>query len=533
MSKSVLDKIIESKRMPVLFIGSGISRRYLYNFPDWSTLLKQSFAQVNPDPFFYGQYVEKFNREKLSTFETNIKLASIIENEFNNAFYSRKVTVKLGNPKNPQWIFQGVSPYKMYLVSIFKRMRVNTDPALQEEIEQFRLLKNKISAVITTNYDTFIEDQIMQNDYEVFCHQNELFSSDSYNIAEIYKIHGSVADAKSIIITEQDYADFNASRKLIIAKMLTLFAESPIIFLGYSFTDENIQHIIEDFLSCLTSHELSHISNHFVFVSYKKGEKRLVECKRTITTQNKVQIPITEIETDNYLAVYQKLNQIIPGISASKIRATRRIIKKIVDEGMSSDPAESVIVGIDDMDNIDFSSKPLAIAIGYRDSIMNRFGYGMLEVETIIEDILFDNKNLNADDMCFQRFKSIASSHLIPVFKYVSKCSSEISPSSKLKSYIAQRNSVDKIISKSQLRTLNNIPEVYSTDELHEVMKAQINFDKQAGVLLKSIANFSLDQIREECKTLFYQVSGQKISSTCFKRCVMYLDFKENYNRKS
>lgn len=533
MSKSVLDKIIESKRMPVLFIGSGISRRYLYNFPDWSTLLKQSFEQVNPDPFFYGQYVEKLNREKLSTFEANIKLASIIENKFNEAFYARKVSIRLGNSKNPKWISQGVSPYKMYLVSVFKRMHVNTDPVLQEEIEQFRLLKNKISAVITTNYDTFIEDQVMQNDYEVFCHQNELFSADSYNIAEIYKIHGSVTDAKSIIITEQDYEDFNESRKLIIAKMLTLFAESPIIFLGYSFTDENIQHIIEDFLSCLTDHELTHISNHFIFVSYKRGEKRLVESKRTISTQNKVQIPITEIETDNYFAVYQKLNQIIPGISASKIRATRRIVKKIVDQGISSDPAESVIVGIDDMDSIDLSSKPLAIAIGYRDSIMNRFGYGILEVETIIEDILFDNKNLNADDMCFQRFKSIASTHLIPVFKYVKKCTSEIDPNSKLGNYISQRNSIDNIISKSQLKTLNNIPEVHTIDELHEIMNVQINFDKRAGVLLKSIANFSLDQVREECKELFSRVSSEKITSTCFKRCIMYLDFKENYSRKN
>lgn len=34
MSKTVLDKIVESKRMPVLFIGSGISKRYLYRYPD-------------------------------------------------------------------------------------------------------------------------------------------------------------------------------------------------------------------------------------------------------------------------------------------------------------------------------------------------------------------------------------------------------------------------------------------------------------------------------------------------------------------
>lgn len=532
MAKSVLDKIVESKKMPVLFVGSGISRRYLYNFPDWKGLLKLSFEAVNPDPYYYGQYVEKYNRENLSDFEVNTRLASIIENDFNAAFYARKVTIKLGNSKHPQWVNQGVSPYKMFLVNYFKRLNLNRDPILQSEIEKFRLLKNKISAIITTNYDCFLEDEVFKNDYQVFCHQNELFSSDSYNIAEIYKIHGSIRDAKSIVITEKDYQNFDSSRKLIIAKMLTLFAESPIIFMGYSFTDENIQRIIEDFLSCLTAKELKNINNHFVFISYKKGERRLLESKRTIFTSNKVEIPITEIETDNYSAVYDKLNHIIPGIAASRIRETRKIVKKIVDQSMTSDAAESVIVGLDDLENMDISSKPLAIAIGYRDSILNKVGYGMLGVEIILEDILFDNKKLDPDRMCSDRFQSIASTLLIPVFKYVKGCQTPISPSSKLNNYINARNSIDKIISKSQLKAINALPVATTLEELHSKMEPE-TFDRKSAILLKSISNFTLDEIRHECQSLFKELHGEKITSTCFKRCVMYLDFMENYNEKS
>ena len=533
MPKSILDKIADSRKMPVLFIGSGISRRYLYNFPNWEELLKLSFKTVNPDPFYYGQYIEKFARLGLSDFERNTQLATIVENDFNAAFYARKITIKIGNSKNPKWIHQGVSPYKMFLVNYFRNLNVNRDPLLQAEIEKFRLLKNKISAVITTNYDCFLENEIFCNDYTVFCRQNELFSADSYNIAEIYKIHGSIKDAKSIVITENDYKNFNDSRKLIIAKMLTLFSESPIIFLGYSFTDENIQHIIEDFLSCLTPKELSSISNHFIFVSYKKGEKRLKETKRILFTANKTEIPITEIETDNYGAVYDKLNNIIPGIAASRIRETRRIVKEIVDQSISSDTAESVIVGLDDLEGMDISGKPLAIAIGYRESILNKVGYGMLDVETILEDILFDNKKLDPENMCFDRFKSISSTLLIPVFKYVKGCKTPIPENSKLASFIEKRNSIDQIISKSQLKVINALPTVTNLDDLHKNMAEQLTTDKKAGILLKSIQNFSLDEIRQECQKLFEEFSGSKITSTCFKRCVMYLDFMENFPKKS
>ena len=135
--------------------------------------------------------------------------------------------------------------------------------------------------------------------------------------------------------------------------------------------------------------------------------------------------------------------------------------------------------------------------------------------------------------MCFDRFKSISSTHLIPVFKYVRRCTSPIPSSSKLKDYINARNSVDKIISKSQLKAIGALPTVSTIEELHKWMSVQNTVDKKAGILLKSIYNFSINEIREECKLLFREIGGVKITSTCFKRCVMFIDFMENYAKKS
>ena len=400
------------------------------------------------------------------------------------------------------------------------------------ELAKFKSLKSKVSAVITTNYDLFLEKEVFPNDYSVFVNQSDLFGADSYNIAEIYKIHGSATDANSIVITEQDYAKFNASRKLIIAKMLTLFAESPIIFMGYSFTDENIQNIIVDFLGCLSEKQLKNIREHFIFISYEKGQQNLNEIQRTITTSSGVDIPITEICTDNYGLVFDILNKITPGISPVKIRETKRIIKTIVDTSIASTEAESVIVGIDDLNQIDLTSKPLAVAVGYKENILNKFGYGLIDDELIIEDILYDNKHLNPDSMCIERFKSLSKTRLLPVFKYVKGASAAPEEGSKLKTYIDLHNSYDKIIAKNTTKKIKNVAVFNDFDDLIDSMNDIADINKKAGLLLKNIQSLSISQIREGCKNIFSIDRDVAVKSTHFKRCVMYLDLMENYSKE-
>lgn len=526
MTQSVLEKIVESKKMPVLFIGSGISKRYLYKYPNWDELLMLSYQKISEDPFQFQKYKDQLSRQGLSAFEINAKLATIIENQFNEAFFDRKI--KLDKVKNPSWVQRGISPYKMFLSRFFRKMTVYRTPKTEEEIAKLRSLKNKVSAVITTNYDSFLEQEIFSTDFKVFVHQNELFSADSYNIAEIYKIHGCVSDANSIIITEADYEKFSESRKLIIAKMLTLFAESPIVFLGYSFTDENIQSLIAEFLGCLTAKELHNIDEHFVFISYKKDEDGLREIKRTITTKDGSEIPITEIQTDNFSQVYDILNKITPGISPIRIRETKRLVKTIVDQGVSSGNADSIIVSIDDLSNADLSAKPLAIAIGYRENILNKFGYGLLADDIIFEDILLDNKHFDANEMCLSRFKSIPSTRLLPVFKYIKAATESIDVNKKLTNYAALHNSYAKLFPSNITKQVQTLPDISNYDTLLAEIDTVTDINKKAGLLLKNITHFSVSQIRDICCNLFVLDREACMHSTHFKRCVMYIDLMEN-----
>ena len=70
-------------------------------------------------------------------------------------------------------------------------------------------------------------------------------------IAEIYKIHGSVQNPESIVINKADYQKFHDKGKYLAAKLMTIFMEYPIIFIGYSISDSDIQAILSDVVECL------------------------------------------------------------------------------------------------------------------------------------------------------------------------------------------------------------------------------------------------------------------------------------------
>ena len=64
------------------------------------------------------------------------------------------------------------------------------------------------------------------------------------NIGEILHIHGSVSDPESLVLTEDDYHEFNTSRRYLSSKMLTYFAEHPLLIVGYRPDDSNVQQVL-------------------------------------------------------------------------------------------------------------------------------------------------------------------------------------------------------------------------------------------------------------------------------------------------
>ncbi len=75
--------------------------------------------------------------------------------------------------------------------------------------------------------------------------QNILQGS-TFSVGELFKIHGSVEDFSSLVFTRSDYDYFLSKKKYLSAKLLTFFSEHPLLFVGYSASDPNIQSILSD-----------------------------------------------------------------------------------------------------------------------------------------------------------------------------------------------------------------------------------------------------------------------------------------------
>ena len=86
MVEMTLAEIVNGfKTTPFLFVGSGISRRYL-DLPNWEGLLKHFATQIRDDEFAYQYYVNKASAGDSSMILPRV--ASLIENDFNEEWFS-------------------------------------------------------------------------------------------------------------------------------------------------------------------------------------------------------------------------------------------------------------------------------------------------------------------------------------------------------------------------------------------------------------------------------------------------------------
>lgn len=220
---------------PILFVGSGLSQRYC-DGPSWDDLLKILSEKCPVIDKEYAYYKQKHG--------------SLIEvgTEFSEAY--REWAWGDGKDQFPEELFSESQPPEIYIkhkVSEYFEGIVNSSSASKAKAsfpdELPALINTRPHAIITTNYDRFLEE--IFPDYTRVIGQS-ILKANYTDVGEILKIHGCSTEPSSLVLTKSDYSEFQAKKKYLSAKLLAFFAEHPLVFLGYSAEDPNIRAILSD-----------------------------------------------------------------------------------------------------------------------------------------------------------------------------------------------------------------------------------------------------------------------------------------------
>ncbi len=264
---NIIDLVESFNTTPFLFLGSGITRRY-YDLPDWKGLLEHFAQEIMEDDFAYSQYENRASKEECPM-GLLPKVAELVQADYDEVWF-KNPSVRNVNGDVLDKIKGGVSPFKAEVAEYIMKNSTEVEAYKDEMLMLSKLASNNLAGVITTNYDTFLESYF--EGYTKYVGQKQLIFSAIQGIAEIYKIHGSIEEPESLIINERDYIDFDKNSEYLAAKLMTIFMEYPIVFMGYSINDNNIQKILGSIVNCLDMEQLDILRNRFVFVEYQKGK---------------------------------------------------------------------------------------------------------------------------------------------------------------------------------------------------------------------------------------------------------------------
>ena len=388
----------EHSGSPFLFIGSGFSRRYL-GLEDWVGLLSK-FLIPNGKPWDY--YKSSANSD-LPT------IAASLAKDFHEHWWDSDIYAQHREEYKGQ-LKDNTSPLRFEISHYLKNKNLD-EINMAEEIEILR--KVNIGGIITTNWDCFLEH--LFPDYTTYIGQQQLLFAHTHDIAEIYKIHGCCTKPESLVLTDLDYQDFESRNTYLAAKLITIFMEHPIIFIGYSLSDKNIRNILDSIVQCVGQDNLEKLRRNLIFVErlkdgYQEGifENELVF--------DKVRLPIVSVRTDNFSNVYQSLANIEKKIPA---RIMRYFKEQFYEFAYSTNPTKQMYVM--DLENVgDYKDIEFIVGIGVQKKFQeySRQGYSRMKFIDVIKDILeIENKNLNSKEMLISFISELPGTYL-PVYKY-------------------------------------------------------------------------------------------------------------------
>ncbi|HEE5436319.1 TPA: SIR2 family protein [Acinetobacter baumannii] len=352
--KDDLQNCMESLQVqPILFVGSGLSQRYC-NLPNWQGLMEELADECPNIKRSFAYYEQNYDSDYKR-----------IASDFSSIYSEWAWEVKDIEDTFPANLFEKGTPKDIYLKHIIaKKFREKTESldfsksSYAEEIECLK--KIKPHAVITTNYDLVLEK--LFDEYTSIIGQ-QIIQANFVSPGEILKIHGCCSNEKSIVITQEDYENFEQTKKYLSAKLLTYFAEHPLFFVGYSCSDPNITTILADIDQILCPN--GELIPNIYLISYDDdfSESKSYPNEVLIPISGQKSVRIKVIYAKDYKWIYEAIAESAPDIAISPkiLRALLARTYKLVSKEL---PRQEVEFDIELLKNISEDDKELPKLFG-------------------------------------------------------------------------------------------------------------------------------------------------------------------------
>lgn len=384
---------------PFLFVGAGISRRYL-SLENWEGLLRR-YAAITGKPYEY--YFATANGAYL-------EIATLIAADLHERWWVEDDFEE----SRREFSAQAVNDESALKIEIAKYLRhsldnLSTDRELAKEIE---LLKSAVvDGVITTNFDPLLEH--IFDSFRVFVGQDQLLFSDPQGIGEIYKIHGSYTDPNSLVLTTRDFDRFKERNPYLAAKLLTIFVEHPVIFIGYSLTDDNVREILTSIATILTEQRLGELQDRLIFVRWDERAPRKPTMTASAIVAGDATIPVHILQVRDFASIFEALSHLERRFPARVLRQLKEHVYELVRD---NDPKERLYV--QDFD-ADLGEVDVVLGVGAISKIVRP--YKGLDRKDLLVDVVTGGGDLDPVRILSEVLPTIPVTTHVPFLKYLSE----------------------------------------------------------------------------------------------------------------
>ena len=408
MQSTFLINLKKQNEFPIIFIGSGITKRYFKDAPTWDKLLNKIWDELHIKQTYFSRYHQLENKYSGDSFKIYSKIALELEGKYDDAFFDEFITLNNLTPQDAHKNQQ--SPFRTKIAEIFSNLEKRT--GIDEELNLFKAMLKQARMIVTTNYDMFIEELLDHITVKV---GNKGLFEDQAELNELYKIHGSVKDPDSIVITEEDYKKLDRTSAIVNAKILSQLTRSPILFFGYSMTDSNVISLMQD-LSDNMPFSIEQAARRVGVVNYDPRQSALVE------TMEATKFHYTVLTTNDFTEIYRTVSQIDQGISPYEISKFQKAFRQIIDVKGQQRELKQVLTSFVDLKRLprELKNKNLVVAFGD-----NRYIYKYPDYVSYVKNYFLENATMPLE-IAIKFIANRPSNSTLPVSKYLIQIKGEM-----------------------------------------------------------------------------------------------------------